>query len=139
MSELANRLINEAQADLASRLQAIEAHAGLVEEAEALAATLRHHGVTSARAGGVTFAAWLNRPAKCAAYVTIDQIPATELLSVLASAELRIADITPDEISGRLRLDGLDVPLNVPTATAQALIQELARTMAPIAEALAHG
>lgn len=139
MSELARKLIADAQADLASRLQAIEANAGLIEEAETLAATLRHHGIVGARAGGVTFAAWLNRPAKCAAFVTIDQIPATELLSVLASAELRIADITPEEISGKLRLDGLDVPLYVPTATAQALIHELARTMAPIAEALAHG
>jgi hypothetical protein len=129
MSELARRLIAEAEADLASRLQAIEAGTGLIEEAEALAATLRHHGIAVARAGGITFAGWLNMPARCAAYVTIDPIHATELLGVLAAAGLRIAGITPGEISSSLRLDGLDVPLNVPTATAQGLI----------AEALAHG
>lgn len=41
MSDLATRLIAEAQADCDSRMETIEAHAGLIEGADALAATLR--------------------------------------------------------------------------------------------------
>jgi hypothetical protein len=137
MSELASSLIAEAEADLASRLQIIEAHVGLIEEAETLAATLRHQGA-DAYAHGYTSPAYFNRPAKCSIWVTVDVGDADALLTALGAAELRIADIQTEEYQSKLILEGLAVPLSVPPAMGKALLQRLINTMAPIADKLAE-
>jgi hypothetical protein len=113
MSELASALITEAHAEYTSRLQAIEAHAGLIEEAEALAATLRCHGL-SAQASGITFASLVGTPARVYAWVSARGCTLAELQIALLDADLRVGNIITDsDHTGRLCIDGLQTQIYV--------------------------
>jgi hypothetical protein len=139
MSELARRLIAEAEADLASRLQAIEAHTALIEEAETLAATLRHHGIAT-RCNGSTFAGWVGQPAKCRAWAHIDgSVTPDALLTAFGAAELRVAAIEPGDYLGTLRIEGIAAPVHIENATAHALLQRLMQDVGRLTEGLLHG
>ena len=141
MSDLARRLIAEAQADCASRLGAIEAHAGRIEEAEALAATLRSHGIAEAQAQGMTFAAWLDRPARTDTWVTLATTGGEELDIALRDAGLRIAAIS-GELAGyswKVLLEGLETPLHVSTPAGISLQTRRLNAAVALAPEPAHG
>lgn len=112
---LAQKLIDDLNAECAERLAAIEAAAGRIEEAETLASTLRHHGIdalthgfTSHRIGlTVWVQAFPNSPAA--------------LRQALADADLRIEVIGRGEHHREIRLQGLDTELTVTAEIAAAL------------------
>lgn len=128
MSELARTLIADAQADCDTRLAAIEAATGLIEEAETLAATLRHHGI-DCKAYGYSSPRWFNDPEKCVTWVKAHFADGPQILAALGAADLRIGSFTPSEHSGIINLCGIATPLHVPKTTVDELIATLARTM----------
>ena len=119
MSELARRLIDAAQADCASRLAAIEAHAALIEEAETLAATLRSHGIADATAHGLTCAGFWNRPGRLETWVTVSGCDVLALQWALRDACLRVVGVRIGDAAGELQVDGIDCGLAVPTDVAR--------------------
>jgi len=102
MSELMQQMITDVHNEHATRLAHIEAAAGLIEEAETLAATLRSHGVTGARAAGYV------TTGKALAYVHAVDATGDELRQALADAGLRIALIKRHNTFCDISLRGLD-------------------------------
>lgn len=127
MSELARQLIAEAQADLASRLEAIEAATGLIEEAETLAATLRHHGI-EARSYGNSFAAYWQTLPRCVAGVSIGDPDANTLRIALQAADLKIHRVDIGQHLGTLHLEGLNAEISLGKELACELQTLLLRT-----------
>lgn len=140
MSELARRLIAEALADRRSRMEAIEAYAGLIEEAETLAATLRSKGLEVA-AHGYTRAAWFRDPATLTAWVSAHRVEADALLIALRDAELVISDITVESGTAWLCLNGLDTRLQISDTARRGVLAALHDALAGIVAGLepAHG
>lgn len=141
MSELATRLIAEAQADCASRLEAIEAHAGRIEEAEALAATLRSKGL-DVTAYGYSSPAWFKGPAKLITWVSSQSADAEALLIALRDAELVISDITNDNGTAYLHLQGLENRLHISDSTRKGVLAALRVSLGSLAQPAkepAHG
>lgn len=140
MSELARRLIAEAQADCTSRLEAIEAQAGLIEETESLAATLRSKGL-NVSAYGYTSPAWINDPYKVSAWVSAASVDTDALLIALRDAELVIRDIAVESGMSWLHLQGLDARLLISDAARQAVLAALRDSLAGVVAGLepAHG
>lgn len=141
MSDLAIRLIAEAQADCTSRLEIIESHAGQIEEAEALAATLRSKGLDVVAAGH-TIAAWINDPGKVITWVSAHSVDAEALLVALREAELVISDISDAHGTACLQLQGLETRLHISDATRQGLLAELHASLSGLVQNLmepAHG
>lgn len=107
MSSLAQKMIDDVNAETTAKLAAIEAGAGKIEEAETLAATLRSFGISAAKARGFagSTGAWC--------WVTAYGTQPDALRQALADADLRIARIEHDgKTASDIFLDGLDTPIN---------------------------
>lgn len=117
MSSLAQKMIDDVNAETTAKLAAIEAGAGKIEEAETLAATLRSFGIATAKAHG--FAG--STGAMCRVLVFPDTSVAA-LRQALSDADLRISRIVPDgENYCDIFLDGLDIAINTWTDIGVAL------------------
>lgn len=114
MSELAQSLIQSINDEHAARLGAVEANIGRIEETEALATTLRRHGLAEAKAVGfVLGGVGRFNKAEIRTYVTTSGAAAQELTQALHTADLRISHINMGtaESYGYMHLYGLDIPL----------------------------
>lgn len=141
MSDLATRLIAEAQADCDSRMETIEAHAGLIEGADALAATLRSKGLDVV-AHGYTHAAWVGRPGKVTTWVAAHSVDADALLIALRDAGLVISDISTDNGTAYLHLEGLETRLHISDGTRKSVLAALRVSLGNLVQAqteAAHG
>lgn len=118
MSELMQRIIDEANANHAAVLESIEASGGLIEEAETLAATLRSHGIHDARATGFTTCK------KVHAYVQAIHATGLALRQALADAGLRVMMFERSDQFCELHLHGLDCRINVDAAAVPALYEQ---------------
>ena len=117
MSSLAQKMIDDVNAETTAKLAAIEAGAGKIEEAETLAATLRSFGIATAKAKGFTGSMGV----LCWVRVFPDTTSAA-LRQALADADLRISRIVPDgENYCDIFLDGLDIAINTWTDIGVAL------------------
>lgn len=117
MSSLAQKMIDDVNAETTAKLAAIEAGAGKIEEAETLAATLRSFGIATAKAHG--FAG--STGAMCRVLVFPDTSVAA-LRQALSDADLRIARIAPDGgYNADIFLDGLDTAISTSADIAAAL------------------
>lgn len=119
MTSLAQKMIDDVNAETTAKLAAIEAGAGKIEEAETLAATLRSFGITTAKANGFTGSMGV----LCWVLVFPDTTSAA-LRQALADADLRIKRIEPDgELYCNIFLDGLDVAINTWADIAAGVLQ----------------
>jgi hypothetical protein len=141
VSELATCLIAEVQADCSSRLEAIKAYAGQIEEAESLAATLRSKGLDVVAAGH-SFAAWINSPGYVITWVSAHTVDAEALLVALREADLVIGDISAEHGIGYLQLQGLKTRLHVSGAILKSVLGALRVSLGNLVQAAkesAHG
>ena len=126
---LKQKLTDDLQGEMSMRLHAIHDHAGLLEEADALAATLRSHGVKAAAAGwtmrGISS---IGSPASVSAHVVVMSNSAEEIHKALQDADLQIAAITDVDgfASASVVLKNLSVSMAVAAATARQLAELLA-------------
>lgn len=128
MSELMQQMIDCEIENHAKALAAIEARAGLIEEAETLAATLRSSGVTSAHATG-----FVNPPVfsggAAHVHLTVDVLSDSgeAIAQALRDADLRIRIVERHTGGGycSLHLEGLDTRLDIPTKEWSALFDVL--------------
>lgn len=118
--ELAQQLIATEAARHTATLTAIEQATGLIAETEAIAATLRSHGIAYASANGYIIG---NDKPTLRAYVSASfNTNADALLQALRDADLPIGylDIGAGVFS-EIHLHGLDVPISVERSVALAI------------------
>ena len=133
---LEQTLIAEAERECGARLAAIEEAAGLIAEAETLAATLRHHGIADAKAIGFSNAG-TNVTAFVRCWVSIAAADAQSFAHALADADLHVASLmlaANDQVE--LRIEGLTATVLVPHPVGDHLLCDLLKERAPEA---AHG
>lgn len=114
MSMLTQSLIQTLNNEHAAKLAAVEESLGYIEEAEALAATLRHHGITEAKAIGFVLGNGSpGNKAEVRVYVSASITATDALTQALAAADLRISHISMGETDpyGYLVLHGLNTRL----------------------------
>lgn len=135
---LEQTLIATAERECGARLAAIEQAAGLIAEAETLAATLRHHGIADAKAVGFS-SAWITPPsASVRCWVNTISADAQSLLQALRDADLRIGGLTPLDITQTaIAIEGLTVKVRVTNIVGEQLLRQLITTIAPLASRLA--
>lgn len=135
---LEQTLIAEAERECGARLAAIEQAAGLIAEAETLAATLRHHGIADAKAIGFSNAG-TNVTAFVRCWVSIAAADAQSFAHALADADLHVAMAVGNAAANdqvELRIEGLTATVLVPHPVGDHLLCDLLKERAPEA---AHG
>lgn len=117
---LAQQMIDAVNAKAAQQLAGIEEYMGQIEEAEALAATLRSFGLPDARASG--FPRYGNTPG-VVTYVMALRSTAEAITQALADADLRLDHFmaTPDGGYTDIHLAGLDTYLTIDVEAGQQL------------------
>lgn len=127
MSPLTQSLIQTINTEHAAQLAAVEESLTRIEEAETLAATLRHHGVTEARAFGFAVGGdGIFSQARIHLNVSAAGCPPDILTQALRAAELRVSHIQHRHSDGHdyLHLVGIDCPICAKAAAcADAAIQ----------------
>lgn len=128
MSELMQQMIDREIENHAKALAAIEARAGLIQEAETLAATLRSGGVASACAMGYVTPPFLSG-GDASVHVYVDALadPGEAIAQALRDADLRIRIVEQHPGGGycSLNLEGLDTRLDIPSKAWPALFDAL--------------
>ena len=117
---LAQQMIDAVNAKATQQLAAIEEYMGQIEEAEALAATLRSFGLSDARAGG--FPRYGSMPG-VVTYVMALHSTAEAITQALTDADLRLDHFmaTPDGGYTDIHLAGLDTYLTIGVEVGQQL------------------
>lgn len=125
MSELATQLIQAANDEHTAALAAIEAGIGKIEEAEALAATLRSFGVTTVRAVGfVGSGKYLATDANVKAWAQAFNTSGDALIQALRDADLQVSHINlkDGDSHGYIHLEGLECRLCADAAACIAVV-----------------
>lgn len=124
MSELARKLIQDVNDEQAAALAAIEAGIGQIEEAEALAATLRSFGVPEARASGyVSSGKYTAKGGYVSGWVQALFTSADVLIQALRDADLQVShiNIKGSDAVGHIHLRGLECTLCADAAACTAV------------------
>lgn len=122
MSELATQLIQAANDEHTAALAAIEAGIGQIEEAEALAATLRSFGVTTARAVGFVGSGKYLATANVKTWAQALNTSGDALIQALRDADLQVSHInlkdgdSHGDSHGYIHLEGLECRLRADAA-----------------------
>jgi hypothetical protein len=125
VSELATQLIQAAHDEHAAALAAIEAGIGQIEEAEALAATLRSFGVTTVRAVGfVGSGKYLATDANVKTWAQALNTSGDALIQALRDADLQVSHINlkDGDSHGYIHLEGLECRLCADAAACIAVV-----------------